>query len=343
MIAKLKRLQQYYSFNPKTTPPQKVFVEITGACNLRCPLCPRTYSNNKRGNMSKEVFEKVIIDITRDYPDLKLLGFHMFGEITMRNDFDVFVSWARQKLSNTHFGISTTVSLEKKEVVAKLLLPGFDSIGIWPDGFSNDSYAKIRTGGSFTTVRDNIRFLLEERDRLKKFDVAVHVGIIKNMVNQDSTDKFYESFQFVEKFKNASLVTVDSIDWAGQVPAENVLHAAKDYILKIPKPCSIPFEMLAVSATGDVTLCCIDMNLELKIGNIMSDGSISQIWASERAEAIRSSMKRLSPPVLCKKCHSFYKDLTPWPLRNRKRLKIKNRHLIKSFLVDGLNRKNMFL
>jgi len=291
--------------------------------------------------MPKEVFEKVITDIARDYPSLGLLGFHMFGEITMRNDFDSLISWARQRLPVTHFGISTTVSLEKKETVRKLLLPGFDSIGVWPDGFSDDSYAKIRTGGSFEVVRDNIKFLLEERDRLQKFEVVVHVGIIKNTVNQDSTNKFYESFKFVEKFKNTNLVTVDSIDWAGQVPSDNVLHAVKKYLLKIPKPCPVPFDMLVVSATGDVTLCCMDMDLALKVGNIMLDGSIRRIWTSTRAEAIRRSMKRLSPPILCKKCHSFYKDFTPWFLRHKKQsVKMKDRYMIKRFFIDGLKKSD---
>ncbi|MCX5694872.1 MAG: SPASM domain-containing protein [Candidatus Omnitrophica bacterium] len=340
MITKVKRLLQRYFFNSKTTPPQKIFIEITGACNLRCPLCPRTYSSNKRGNMPREVFEKVITDIAADYPNLGLLGFHLFGEITMRNDYNTLVSWARQKLPNTHFGISTTVSLENKKAISNLLLPGFDSIGVWPDGFSDDSYAKIRTGGSFAVVKDNIKFLLEERERLHKLEVAIHVGIIKNIMNQDAIDKFYESFQFVENFKNASLVTVDSIDWAGQVPSENVLYAAKDYIFKIPKPCSVPFEILAVSATGDMTLCCMDMDLALKIGNIMSDGSISQIWASERADTIRRRMMRLSPPALCKECHSFYVDFTPPAMRHKKQhVRLKGSHAIKQFSFNELKKK----
>lgn len=340
MIKKLRRLLRCYTFNPKSTPPQKIFIEMTGACNLRCPLCPRTYSSNKRGNMPKEVFEKVITDIARDYPALGLLGFHLFGEITMRNDFDILISWARQRLPITHFSVSTTVSLEKKEVLSKLLFSGFDSIGVWPDGFSEDTYSKIRTGGSFSVVRDNIKFLLEERDRLRKFDLAIYVGIIKNIINQDSTDKFYESFQFVKEFKNANLVTGDSIDFAGQVPSKNVLYTAKDYILKIPKPCSVPFEIMAVSAVGDVALCCFDMDFTLKIGNIISDGSISQIWASERAEAFRRSMKRLFPPELCKKCHCFYKDFTPWLMRHKKQgVKVKSRYATTKFLMDELKKK----
>lgn len=340
MIVKLKQLLSYYTFNPDTIPPEKIFIEITGLCNLRCPLCPRTYSRNKRAQMPRHVFEKTITDIARDYPNLRLLGFHMFGEITTRDDFDCLVSWARVRLPKTHFGVSTTVSLEKRDVIGKLLVPGFDSIGVWPDGFSEDSYARIRTGGTFAVVRENIRFLLEERDRLQKHDTAVHVGIIKNAVNQDSTDKFYESFKFVDQFKNASLVTVDSIDWAGQVPAENVIHAKRNYIFKIPKPCPVPFEMLAVAANGDVTLCCMDMDLKLKIGNIMSEDSISQIWQSKRAQEIRSMMKRLAPPELCKNCHSFYKNFTPRSWNRRKQqANIKGNHEIKKFVMDGLKKQ----
>lgn len=295
-----------YTFNAGKTPPQRIYVEITGACNLRCPNCARTYSENKRGNMLDDLFFKVISSIANDYPKLRRLGFHFFGEIEIKKNFDALIRFAREKLPYTHFGISTTLTHKDKEAIRRLLLAGLNTIGIWPDSCSGDSYAKIRTNGSFETVKENIHFLLTEREKRQLDDIGIHIGMVRNKVNKFHIEEFYHEFKFVENFKNAYLVSSDSHDWAGQIPSDNIIVTAKRYTLKIPKPCFMPFTTLVVSATGDVTLCCYDMNLRLKIGNMKGDAGIKKLWTSPEANSIRNRIRFLNPPELCRQCHNYY-------------------------------------
>ncbi|MDP8249258.1 MAG: radical SAM/SPASM domain-containing protein [Candidatus Tritonobacter lacicola] len=336
MFAKLRRMIWIYTFDAWRMPPRNIYIEITGACNFRCPNCPRTYANKTRGHMPVEMFRKVIKDIAEDYPELEHIGFHFFGEISMRKDFDTLINWAREKLPGTHFGISTNLSFEKKDVIDRLLRSDLDVIGVWPDAYSSESYEQIRTGGSFPGVRDNIRYLLEERARLNKSDIEVHVGMVKNKINQGYTGKFYKEFEFVDAFPGAGLVTIDSHDWAGQVPSGAVIDSAGNYKLKLPKVCPMPFYTLVVSAEGDVSLCCFDMNLNLKVGNVMKDGTIAGLWTSGNANAIRRGMKRLNPPEMCRHCHNFYFDLTPSRIIRKMKTAFMRRELKHFLLADHI-------
>lgn len=295
-----------YTFDANKTTPQIVYIEVTGACNLRCPNCPRTYSNNKRGNISDDLFFKIISSIAKDYPKLRRMGFHFFGEIEMKNNFDILIRFARQNLPNTHFGISTTLTFKDKEVIKKLLLAGFNTIGVWPDSGSGDIYDKIRTGGGFEIVKENINVLLAEREKRQLNSIGIHIGMVRNKINRSYIDEFYREFKFIYDFKNTYLVSIDSHDWAGQIPSDHIINTVKKYTLKIPKPCLRSFTTLVFSATGDVTLCCYDMNLQLKIGNIRSDAGIKELWTSREANSIRNKIRFFNPPEICKQCHNYY-------------------------------------
>jgi radical SAM protein with 4Fe4S-binding SPASM domain len=309
MLNKISQLIQLYTFDARMTPPKTIFIELTGACNLRCPGCARTYSDGKRGHMSDEMFHLAVDQIAASYPNVESLGFHFFGEIELRKDFHVLTSTARRKLPSTRLGISTTLTSQDRDVVRNLLFSGVHGIGVWPDGYSEESYALIRPGSSFKLVKENIIFLLEEREKLQRTDIGIGIGMVKNALNKAHAGDFYREFAFVKNYRNADLVTVDSHDWAGQVPSDGMLRSTKKYALKVRRPCAMVFTNLIINADGDLSLCCMDMNMKLKIGNLREDG-IGSLWRSDRAARIRRSMKRLSPLELCTQCHNFYFGLS---------------------------------
>lgn len=339
MLQSLKDIVKCFSFNPVKTPPEAIYIEVTGVCNLKCPNCARTYSKNKRGHMSDELFYEVIQKIKIDYPYIAHIGFHFFGEIALKDNFDDLIRYARKMLPNTHFGISTT--LTNASSVEKFLNAGFDSIGIWPDSFSEDSYNKIRKGGgSFSSVIENIRHLLDERDQKGMTDsLSIHVGMVRNKINESHIAEFYSVFKFINSYKNTHLTTVDSHDWAGQAQTDDVLYSNKG-TLKIPIPCSMPFKILAISANGDATPCCYDMNIGLKIGSIRLSG-IKELWTSNEADSIRRNLITFAPKGICRNCGSSH--LHPRKLWNKtKRIFYKNGMLstfdIKNILkVKGKN------
>jgi radical SAM protein with 4Fe4S-binding SPASM domain len=296
----------YYRFDSATTTPQTVFLEITGACNLRCPACPRTYSANTRGNMKNALYTHCLQSIKEGFPALEELAFHGFGEIELKKDFPQLVHEARALLPTTKLTVSTTLSVDRTNIIDKLLSACFDSIGIWPDGYSAESYARIRTGGSYGVLKKNLRYMLEQREILGLERTAVHVGMVRNRINFSHVEEFISEFSFVEEYVNTSLTTVDGHDWAGQVPSRDILVSAKKANFKLPRPCFVPFTLMMIAANGKVSMCCQDMDLTMQIGDLAAGDSIRQAWESDAANAIRRSMLSLRPKGICKTCDRAY-------------------------------------
>ncbi|MCH8863615.1 MAG: tetratricopeptide repeat protein [Proteobacteria bacterium] len=68
--------------------------------------------------------------------------------------------------------------------------------------------------------------------------------------------------------------------------------------------CPNPFKQFAVLWNGDVSLCCLDYDGQLKVGNIRDD-SIESVMQGEAARNVRASMlgQRPLPPV-CRTCQA---------------------------------------
>ena len=78
-----------------------------------------------------------------------------------------------------------------------------------------------------------------------------------------------------------------------------------DFKLKATKQtsyCSHPFTDVGVLWNGDVTLCCLDHDGQLKVGNVR-DSSIETVIQSEAAQKLRASMLGKYPlPSICQTC-----------------------------------------
>ena len=89
--------------------------------------------------------------------------------------------------------------------------------------------------------------------------------------------------------------------------AVNTTKIADDFELKENEKaayCPHPFTDVGVLWNGDVTLCSLDHDGELKVGNIHKS-SISEVIQSEKARDLRASMLGKKPlPSICKTCQS---------------------------------------
>ena len=68
--------------------------------------------------------------------------------------------------------------------------------------------------------------------------------------------------------------------------------------------CPHPFKDVGVLWNGDVTLCCLDHDGQLKVGNVQ-DTSIEDVMQGEAANNLRASMLGHRPlPLLCQTCQA---------------------------------------
>lgn len=289
--------------------PSDFYLEVTSACNLRCPACVRTYSKRPRQHMDKSIFRKAIEEISSERPNLEHLGLHFFGEALLNPQFFDFIELARSYLPNTYLAVSSNASFLSSEKTDKLLNSSLDSFGIWPDTTDPRQYDQIRTGGSLEIVESNLKELLEKRRLSHREDIEVHIGMILFKDNLPFLHDFLERWKLIcSRYENVHIVAAESHDWAGEVPSDNVLNSVARSSLFIKVPCLMlmPFRNCVISAEGYITPCCFDGNLKLGLGNIKDD-SIKNIWNGKAASDLREKMITASilPSDLCWRCHAY--------------------------------------
>lgn len=68
--------------------------------------------------------------------------------------------------------------------------------------------------------------------------------------------------------------------------------------------CNYPFRKLAISAEGNIILCCNDYTYRTNFGNVLSE-SLSNIWNSEALNNYRKNLLNEIRDGICKGCDAF--------------------------------------
>jgi radical SAM protein with 4Fe4S-binding SPASM domain len=298
--------------NPDTGFPKTFYLETTSICNLRCPACARTYSKRPRRHMEESTFRTAIQEISSERPNIAHIGLHFFGEPLLNPKFFDFVEIARAHLPNTTLAVSSNANVLSADKIDQILHSHLDSFGIWPDTINPDLYDSIRKGGDLKKVQQSIIELLEKRQKLGREDIEIHVGAVLYKNNVSVFKEFTNRWEAIcSKYKNTHVFAHESHDWAGQVPAYNVLRSVRDGSIRIKIICPMPFENCVVSAEGYVTPCCYDCDLKLTLGNIRAN-SIREIWTGLEAKTLRKKLLtgRVSSSDLCYNCHNYRLDIS---------------------------------
>lgn len=304
----LKRIKKY-GFPAQF--PTFFYIEVTSICNLRCPTCPRTYSNRERKHIDPDLFLKAIEEISSYSPQPRHIGFHFFGEALLNSSFFDYVNLAAKYLPNTELAVSSNANFLDETKIDAILDSRLNSFGIWPDAVDKKTYDQVRSGGDYQRTTDMIMRLLEKRKIYKKEkNLEIHIGMVVYKINRRYIHRFVNKWrEALSKYENTHLYINDSIDWAGQVPAETVIRSKKNTILPIIYPCVAPFTTCVITSSGDMTCCCLDCNLNLKMGNIKKS-SIKEIWSAEKIQEIRNKMIEMTfnSSDFCYHCHNYFRN-----------------------------------
>lgn len=99
--------------------PQRIVIELTSECNLTCPMCPRNYARIKSANMTKELWYKLIDDISSNSPNTVIIPFWR-GESLLHPDFTELMEYAFNRLFRIHISTNAvTLTNEYAKILMK--------------------------------------------------------------------------------------------------------------------------------------------------------------------------------------------------------------------------------
>lgn len=287
--------------------PTHLQIEPTTLCNLRCARCHVTEGMNRpAGHMELDLFKKLIDEIG-DYVFLILLW--DWGEPLLNPAIYEMIAYARRR------GVKVVTStnahlLAQRDNADKLIESGLDSLIIALDGITQETYSKLRQGGSLETALEGVRAIVERKQALGsptplvnlRFLVMTHneheipeLKILAESLGVDvlslktlnphsgdlySADKSAESkggtelFPRDERYRRFAYAE----DGRTRVRVEN-------------NPCKSLWNSPAVHWNGTVCPCTFDYDERFILGDVSKD-SFTDIWAGEAYGKMRRQFRR---------------------------------------------------
>lgn len=271
--------------------PLQLDFELNGTCNYRCESC--TYrldtTKNKREEITLDTFREIVQDgVTRG---LRCIRFNYHNEPLLKKDIGDYIQCAKEAgVVDTY--LSTNGSLMHEDMVKSLMNAGLDRIQISLDAVKKETYEKLRPGGDYNKVVNNVKNLLKIRggDGLLP---TIRVNFVKQKENVDELEEFRE--YWIE-------IGVDSIGVQNYCDWNN--SESDDKNKKVCFKCRLPFHMMVIRYNGDILPCCNFASSEFVVGSIYRN-SISEVWNSGEMQTLRklhSTDYGWMECSICRKC-----------------------------------------
>lgn len=299
--ARYKEYRRKWKDNPKNfiinDAPLHLDIEPTNACNLECPMCPRTVllkDENKNsefhiGSMGMETFKRIIdeaVDI-----GVYSVKLNWLGEPLVHSNIVDMVAYAKEKgiidvMFNTN-GVLLTENISRRLIEA-----GLDKLFFSFDSPLKEKYEQIRVGAKFEDTLNNIIRFVKIRTEMGRISPLTRVSMVLMESNKGEYDEYVKIFKDI----------VDTVAYVEY--REPIGHETEETkVYEQGFACSQLWQRMFIAWDGEVVPCCVDSQREMVMGNIQKD-SIKDIWNNQIYSNIRKLHKNgmFSKADLCRKC-----------------------------------------
>lgn len=256
--------------------PQDIIVEANGFCNLRCIMCPYPVLKRPKGEMKFELFKKIVDEVAEGSPGSRL-WLAIMGEPLLLGDRVIRMMAYAKEQGLAEVILNTNANFMTPELIPKLIDSGLDKIILSLDAISAETYDRIRIGGNFSKVMDNIHaFLAIKSSRnLSKPELVAQFIVMDE--NEHETERFKEYW-----LSQGVIVKIrPKLGWGHGVRAEN-LEALRE---EVPRDFACPWLTRTVSIHWDGTFsqCDADHEGTYSPGNLRTQ-TIKEVWDGELAQ-----------------------------------------------------------
>jgi radical SAM protein with 4Fe4S-binding SPASM domain len=285
--------------------PYAFYIELTNNCNLNCIFCARKNMTRELGFMSMELYKKIIDEIAqkRKHAHLHLYG---IGESTLDPEILEKIKYAINKGVTNIVLFTNGKTLLKDDFYKDLVDTKVGTIGVDFDGFSKESYEKIRVGGNFEDIKKAIA-LLHEYIRKNSPDTRVELAY---QIYKDINDKEVDNFSKWASENDYEFKFVPMHQWAGlrdDIPIDEEWDKSRN--LQRKGPCCALWQGFFIQWDGKVALCFQDADGQEILGDV-SKSSIEEVWKG-KYKAKRSEHVNGIFNGLCSNCKEYTYNTPP--------------------------------
>lgn len=288
LLKKAKSADQTSALKPE------VALEITNYCNTNCVFCCRKKMERKKGFISEKLYEKIINEISESgYTSLNLTG---FGEALLHKRIIEFIKYAKEK--GLYVKMFTNGFLLTQKISKMMMESELDEIIISIDSITREEYNKVRGNLDFDQILANLHDCVDTKNKFG----------FKTIITIQAT--VYDDFKSVKEIYNSLHRTVDRItfqsafNWGGAMGGYKGPMAGKE--ISDSMPCQLLWYNRVVRWNGDVSLCCVDYDSKVNLGNV-GERLLDEIWNGENMKKLKKlhlDGNKINIE-LCRKCNLF--------------------------------------
>ena len=280
--------------------PGVFIIDNINACNLKCSICDHKnmIKYRKVEKLPFDLYIKIIDEIAKENPKARVWEI-FFGDPFLCSDMPFRIKYAKDK-GLTDVVLNTNGVLMEAEKSKQLIIAGLDAMYVGIDAYKEETYNKIRVGGNFKRVIENV---LQYSELIKKYGnpekQKIYVQYVVDEINQDEVEDFKNFW-----IKNKINVKIrPKVSWAGLVEAKNLVDNSQ---LEIRKPCYWLIQTMNICSNGEVCLCSVDVHCKVKCGNVR-EKSIKEIWSGKLKEyrKMHSENRYNELPEICRNCRDW--------------------------------------
>lgn len=262
-----------------STMPWTVKIETTQGCNRSCKFCPVPLIYGKRYNFLTPEIVTIIAQQLRDWDAKRAWRFElaMLGEPTMNKHLPYILNSIRNALPKSQITVFSNGDIIKSQLeqcnvnyLLNLYNSGLNILAVdCYDKENLDFYTNLILPYGVTKYNyfDNDYPLYAKKSSGHELRDMV---IINDLATSQDLGSVREMHNYGGNVDNSSFGISNEPVVAG---------------------CEKPFRDLVITHVGDVIICCLDANKDVKVGNIKNE-SLKDIWYGKKFMDIRRSLAR---------------------------------------------------
>lgn len=274
--------------------PPVLLIDTISHCTLKCSMCPHKTMTRRKGIMAWELYTKLIDEIAEKKPDARV-WITFAGEGSMLKDLPEKIDYAKSK-GLTDVVLNSNGTRLTEDFSRRLIQADLDVLMVGIDAFTDETYRKLRVGGTLTETIANVlgyKRLLEEYGKKGQSMNVQFVQMPENEAELDNFVHFWSDHGVAVKIK-------PMISWVNRVNAANLLKS------EARLPCFWLCGIMPITDTGLVPLCGADLDCSLPMGDVTTH-SIEQVWQGRhrnmRLIHLHGEWDKI--PELCANCNDW--------------------------------------
>jgi len=320
-VTRLKSLEEWLFY------PMIIQLEHTNYCNARCIMCCHADADKSK---CMDLDEAVFSRVGKLLPFCKYVGLHGYGEPFFARDlikyFETYQAYGVRLYANSNLSYLPDDFLP-------YIRTQFEEINVSMDGFTKETFERIRRGLIFEEVVSNIRKLREACPQVKR---NLHVTLMQENIAQADKAVLFAHEQGFASITFSRMVAMNEDMQSRDVRnnlegTSSMLRRAQQRAEELGVPLRFPAELLTATrqtpgsgdirchgicdvfmqqiycgADGSMAMCCV--NGLRSVGNILKFQTPEAYWKSGGVAALRQSFKGGRLPPQCRSCNFIYLD-----------------------------------